>query len=102
MEIPQEFKRFTRCFLQGSDEEATDEQDWISRALKLNTPQQRAVVKRFLSELLNSNADDEELERVWNSGSPSYAVHRHHIRSFLNTIRDMIDQRNPSEGRRLG
>jgi hypothetical protein len=91
VEIPDEFKRFTRCFLQGSDEEATDERDWIARALKLNTPQQRAVVKRFLSELLNSSADDEELERVWNSGSPSYGIQRDHIRSFLNMIREMID-----------
>ncbi len=91
MEVPEEFKRFTQCLWQGSHREAADERDWIARALKLNTPEQRAVIKRFLDELLSTNPNIEELQRVWNSGSPNYGVHNEHIRSFLSLVRDTIE-----------
>lgn len=91
METPDEFKRFTRCFWQGSEREAADEKEWIANALKLNTTQQRAVIKRFLVALLSSDADAAELERVWNSGSPSYAlVETDRYRYVFTLIRDMI------------
>jgi hypothetical protein len=91
MQVPAEFKRFTRCFWQGSDLEAADEKNWIARALNLNTPEQKAVIKRFLDELLNSDADVQELQRVWNSGSPPYGMHDDHVRSFLSLVRDTIE-----------
>ena len=90
MLISEEFKRFTRCFLQGSDREAADEKDWIARALKLNTPAQRVVIKHFLVALLSSEADVAELQRVWNSGSPNYGVRDDHMRNFLEMVRDQL------------
>ena len=90
MEIPAEFKRLTQCFWQGSDLEAKDENDWIARALKLSRPNQQAIIKKYLSDLLASGADTAELQRAWRSGGPSYGVHDSHIRTFLEKIRDMI------------
>ena len=91
MEVPEEFKRFAQCLWQGSHREAADERHWIARALKLNTPEQRAVIKRFLDELLSTDADVGELQRAWNSGSPNYGVYDEHVRSFLTLVRDMIE-----------
>lgn len=91
MAVPEEFKQFTRSFLQGSDREAADERDWIARALKLTTSERRVVIKSFLDELLSSDADVEELRRVWNSGSPNYGVYDDHVRAFLTLVRDMIE-----------
>ena len=90
MQIPEEFKRFTRCFWQGSHLEASDEKDWIDRALKLSTTEQREVIKSFLEELLANGADVEELQRVWNSGSPSYGLQDDHVRNFFQMIRDQL------------
>jgi hypothetical protein len=91
MQVPEEFKRLTQCFWQGSDREAANEIDWIARALRLNTPQQRGVIKKFLTQLLASNAEVPELQRAWKSGSPGYAIHDEHIRSFFEQISAAID-----------
>ena len=90
MEAPEEFNRLTQCFWQGSDLEAKDESDWIVRSLKLSTPNQRTIIRVFLTELLASNADVAELQRIWRSGGPSYGIRDQHIRSFLERIRDSI------------
>ena len=92
MEVPEEFKHFTQCFLQGSDREAADEKDWIVRALQLNTSAQRAIIKHFLDDLLSADVPVETLQRVWNSGSPNYGVYDDHIRAFLTLVRDMARQ----------
>lgn len=90
MDVPEEFKRLTQCFWQGSDKEAKDENDWIARALKLSTPSQQAIIKKFLTDLLASGADTAELLRVWGSGGASYGVHERHVRTLFQKIRDMI------------
>jgi hypothetical protein len=88
--VPDEFKRFTRCFLQGSFDEAIDERDWIKNALRLNSAAQRVAIKKFLVELLRNPSDTNELQRVWKSGSPSYGVSDQHIRKFMKEIVSMI------------
>ena len=90
MVVPKEFIRLKQCFWQGSHEEANDEADWIGRALKLCTPSERAVVKKFVSELLATDPDVEELQRVWRSGGPSYGVHDEHIHRIFMMLRDAI------------
>ena len=91
MQVPDEFKRFTRCFWQGSHLEAGDQKDWIARALKLSSSEQRKVIKRFLDELLASDAEVKELQSVWNSGSPSYGLRDDNVRAFLGDVRDMAE-----------
>ena len=90
MLIPEEFKRFTQSFWQGSEKEASDENDWIARALKLSNPAQQAIIKKYLSDLLSNGADTAELQKAWRSGGPSYGVHDKHIRALFEKIRDMI------------
>ena len=90
MQVPEEFKYLVQCFWQGSDREAAGELDWIKRALKLNTPQQQAVVKRYLTELLDSTAGVAELQNAWKSGSSGYLLRDEHIRWFFTQIRDAI------------
>ena len=89
-EIPEEFRRLTRCFYNGSLEEGPAELDWIERALRLNTTKQLAVVKRFLEEVLKEK-DGKKLQNIWNSGAPIYALaNDDELRSFLTAIRDAI------------
>jgi hypothetical protein len=90
MEAPEEFKRLAQCFWQGSEREAVNEHDWIARALKLSSPDQQAIIKKFLTELLASDADVNELQRIWRSGGPSYGIRDLHIKSFLQRIRESI------------
>lgn len=91
MDIPDEFKYFTSCFWQGSDREAKNERDWVMRALKLNTQEQQTIIRSFLDSLLSGDATDEELQRIWSAGSPSYGIHLRHARAFLTLIRDAIE-----------
>jgi hypothetical protein len=86
MQVPEEFKRFSRCFWQGSHLEVNDERDWIGRALKLSTAEQRKVIKIFIEELLASKAEVRELQQVWNSGSPRYGLDDDHVRDFFQLI----------------
>ena len=89
-EIPEEFKRFSRCFFNGSLESAPSEHEWIERALRLNSPKQLAVVKRFLDEVLR-DSNGPELQRIWHSGEPVYALaDAEELRMFLSLVRDLI------------
>jgi hypothetical protein len=90
MQIPDEFKRLTQCFWQGSDREVTNRQEWIEKALKLCSAQQQVVIKDFLTNLLSRQPSTDELQKVWGSGGSPYGIHDHAIRSFLEDIRDMI------------
>ncbi len=89
MLVPEEFKRLTRCFWQGSDREAKDEDDWIARSLRLCGEREQAVVKKFLADLLARNPSVAELKRIWQSGGPSYGVHDEHVLGFFRKIRDL-------------
>ena len=91
MQIPEDFKRFTRCFWQGSDREATNLKEWIANALRLSTTAQQAVIKSFLDQLLSSNVDGKELQRVWASGGSSYGIDDNdQLQAFLVMVRDTI------------
>ncbi len=86
MNVPVEFARLMQCFWQGSDREATDETDWIARAIRMLAPQQRAVVKTFLAGLLDENASTEMLQSAWQSGYTGYSIPDDHIRDFYRAI----------------
>ncbi|CCB65610.1 MULTISPECIES: hypothetical protein [unclassified Hyphomicrobium] len=89
MEVPEEFKRLTQCFWQGSDLEAKDEEDWIARSLHLCGEREQAVVKAFLADVLARNPSVTELKKIWQSGSPGYGVHDEHVRDFFQKIHDI-------------
>jgi len=89
MLVPEEFKRLTRCFWQGSDREAKDEDDWIARSLRLCGEPEQVVIKKFLAELLARNPSVAELKEIWRSGSSSYGVYDEHVRDFFQKIHDL-------------
>ena len=90
VQVPEEFGRFTRCFLQGSLEEAKNEIDWIDGALKLSNPAQRSVIKLFLDQIL-TDCDGSALQRIWSSGAPAYGIaNDDELRDFLKLVRDSI------------
>jgi hypothetical protein len=93
MIVPEEFKRFAEGFYQGSDAECSTPQEWIASALKRLDARQRANLKRFLTELLNKNRDEAELQDIWNSSSADYYIKGNDgIRTFLTMVRDMIEE----------
>lgn len=89
MVVPKEFDRLVECFYQGSDEEVSTIEEWIAFALKYLNKQQRAVVKRFLQELLEQNLTDAQLQRIWGDAGANYDFYD--IRGVLTLIRDAIE-----------
>ena len=90
MIVPDEFKYLKSCFWDGSHLESKTEGEWVARALKMSTPEQRQVIKKFLNEILSSESNVEELQRAWRSGSGSYGLHDDKIVEFFKMIRDSI------------
>ncbi|MBS0269999.1 MAG: hypothetical protein JSS54_13615 [Proteobacteria bacterium] len=93
MDVPEEFKRLTQCFWQGSERESKDEDDWIARSLRLCGEREQAIVKAFLADLLARNPSVAELKKIWQSGGPSYGIHDEHAFKFFEKIRDMAKGR---------
>jgi hypothetical protein len=89
MLVPKEFDRLVQCFYQGSSAEVSTMEEWVALALKYLNKQQRAVVKRFLQELLAQNLTDAELQRIWGDAGADYYFDN--IRGVLTLIRDSID-----------
>jgi hypothetical protein len=89
MLVPEEFDRLVQCFYQGSSAEVSTMEEWVALALKYLNKQQRAVVKRFLQELLAQNLTDAELQRIWGDAGADYDFDD--IRGVLSLIRDSIN-----------
>jgi heme oxygenase len=91
VQVPEEFRYFTRCFLQGSLEEAPSIEAWIEFALHLSNAEQQAVIKSFLDDILVRKVDGPQLQRIWDAGAPSYGFDDdNELRQFLTQIRDSI------------
>lgn len=65
MRLPDELHYFTRCFWNGSDEEASTPEEWIATAVRLLDAHKKKIVKRFLDDILARNLSGEELHRIW-------------------------------------
>jgi hypothetical protein len=72
MLVPEAFKYLTSCFWDGSHVEAKSLDEWVSNAVRLLNAQQKSDVKPFLADALDRNLPDDELQRIWNCGGPSY------------------------------
>ena len=94
MNVPSEFKRFVRCFLQGSDDETKSEAAWINAAIQLNSKVQLRIVRQFLDDVLGKASDVNELQAIWQSGSPNFHVTDTHIRTFFEHISRQISENN--------
>ena len=86
MNVPESFARLARGFYQGSDREYPTMVAWIRATLEHLDSKEQRVVKAYLTKLLG-DADDDELQRVWNGlGSDYYFRDGEHSRRFLSAI----------------
>lgn len=91
MKVPHEFEQFARGLYPGSADEYPTAEEWIAESLHAAKPRQRAILKRFLDELLDGEHTDAELQGVWDGTSPSYQfVEKNGARVFLTVVRGMI------------
>lgn len=92
MQVPDEFKKLTRCFWQGSHLEAATSEEWIKNALKLCSVEERAVAKEFLTNLLDGSATTEDLQFAWGCGGTTYGLPDSGIREFLVEMRRVLNE----------
>ena len=91
MLVPEEFKYLTRCFWDGSHQEAKSLAEWVSNAVRLLDVRQKAVVQPFLDDVLSRNLPDNELQRIWNDGGARYCFpDPNELRRVLAMIRDKL------------
>lgn len=90
MEIPDEFVQFTGKFWSGSDQEVTSQSEWVLKAAKKLTPEQRAVCKRYVKYLLDKNASDAEFKAAWKSGMNSYGIREGRFRAVFEEICNLL------------
>jgi hypothetical protein len=91
MIIPDEFRALARSFYQGSDSGFASIEEWVASAIASLVPQQKKVVRVFLSELLSGKHSDVELERMWdNSGTDYYITGHGGVRLFLTKIHERL------------
>jgi hypothetical protein len=92
MNVPAEFRILAAGFYQGSADEHPTIEEWIASALRFLDAEQKKIVKRFLSDLLDNNLDDSALQKIWNSTDSDYYITADNgLRSFFTAIRDMIE-----------
>ncbi len=91
LHVPEEFRRLTRCFLQGSLDETTDVEKWIDQAVRIVGNEHHNAIKTFLTSVLERGIDGVELQRIWSAGSPAFAIaDEKELRWFLTRIRDKL------------
>lgn len=93
IEAPPEFYRLARAFrFEGPKK---DEHEWIASVLHYLDPQSQRALKRFLTDLLDQNPDEAELQKLWNSTDSNYYIVGKHgndgVRQVLTMIRDQIE-----------
>jgi hypothetical protein len=90
MKIPREFERFAQRFFQGSEHGMATPEQWVDSALKGLDVAQRRVVQEFVSELLDGNYSDSDLQEAWNATSADYYISPGGTRTFFAIIRDRM------------
>jgi hypothetical protein len=91
MNVPEDFHQLCGLFYPHSNEEYATEDEWIAGIVhRFLRGRDRKIVKAFLDELLSGQYTDAELERVWQSTSPTYGFRPGGHRIFLTKIRDLL------------
>ena len=91
MEVPREVQTLVKAFYPRSEDEYTTREEWVAGTLKrFFNDQERAVIRRFLDELLSGRYSDEEIQEVWRMQYPSYDFTPGGHRYFLALIREAL------------
>ena len=90
MDVPNEFHQLCISFYPHSHERYATEDEWIAGTVAFFRGEDKQALKKFLDELLSGRYSDAELERVWQSTSPTYGFRPGGHRIFLTKIRGML------------
>jgi hypothetical protein len=94
VQAPPEFYRFARIFGADDSEPRTDAHQEIQRALRSLDRDGQLVLRRFLTDFLDSNPAEADLQKLWNSANRFYYIvgkrGRDGVRTFLAMVRDQI------------
>ena len=75
MPVPQEFSHLAECFYSRSDLEYASAEEWVHATVRdTMSDKQRAVVRRYLAELLSGPASDADLMKIWNGLESDYWI----------------------------
>jgi hypothetical protein len=95
LQPPAEFYRFAKMFGADGFEGVNDQGEAIRRTLRSLNDQARRVLKQFLTDLLDKNPSEPELQKLWNATNHFYYIVGKNgndgVRTFLGTVRDQID-----------
>ena len=73
MEVPRDVQTLVKAFYPGSRDKYATREEWIAGTLQnFFNDQERAVIRRFLDELLSGRHSDEVIQEVWQRQYPSY------------------------------
>jgi len=87
MEIPPQFRALSRHFDQDIVLVAKNDDEMVAYALRNFQPDDRQIVKRYLTDLLAQNPSDETLTSTWDGLDSDIFITRG-IRHFFTLIRD--------------
>lgn len=95
LQPPTEFYRFAGMFGADGFEGVNDQVEAIQHTLGSLNDQARRVLKQFLTELLDKNPSEPELQKLWSDANHFYYIVSRNgndgVRTFLGTVRDQID-----------
>lgn len=95
LQPPPEFYRFAGSYCADGFEGETDPREAIKRTLGWLDSNGRRVLKEFLTDLLNSNPSEADLQKLWNTNCHFYYIvgrgGNDGMRMFLDAVRNQID-----------
>ena len=86
---PREFTQLAVMFIRETREGTKTPEEWIDAVVARKSRVARQISKRYITQLLESGASDDELQRIWDSTNPTYGF-RGVIRRFLTALRDAL------------
>ncbi len=93
MKIPKEFDYLVGCFWDGSHARAKTLDEWVGNAVRLLNSHQKAVVKRFIDDLLSRDLSDKDLNQIWVEGGAVYCFpETNELRRVLRTIHQKLSE----------
>lgn len=90
MKVPAEFRKFVQRMHQDIDAHTANEFEMIDVMIGGLTAEERATLKRFLTEFLASGPTVQEARDLWNSTGPDWGILDEGLFWFLRETRDRL------------
>lgn len=86
MEVPVEFKRFARVFMQRDYPEEDHPQEAVSTAVGRMDSADVPIAKAYVDSLLDGGLGEGQLDAIWKSCEPHYWIEVGKMRVFLTEV----------------